>query len=69
MTETKAKKHLAKILERFTTGSVLHLLADLSREMAQDAEREGDLVRYEQAKSVERTLFVVGVGVDSVMVE
>ena len=68
MTETQAKKQLTKMLDRFTVGSVLHLLADLSREIAQDADRVGDPVKYEQAKSVERTLFVVGVGIDSMMV-
>lgn len=67
MTEKQAKKQLTKMLERFTVGSVLHLLADLSRDMAGEADKDGDVVGFEQAKSVERTLFVVGVGIDATL--
>ncbi len=65
MTETQARRRLTKMLERFTAGSILHLLADVFRAAADDARQDDDDVRYEQFKSVERTLVVVGAGVDA----
>lgn len=67
MNEQRAKKQLAKMLGRFTTGSVLHLLADIQREEAEDAANEGDVARFERCKLVEHTLVVVGAGVDAVL--
>lgn len=66
MTEKQAKKQLAKMLDSFTPGSVLHLLADVRRDEAEDAAKEGDVARFEQCKLVEHTLVVVGAGVDAV---
>ena len=42
MTEANAKKHLGAMLRSFTGGTVLHLLADLFQQMAEDARRNGD---------------------------
>ncbi len=64
MKEAEAKKVLRKMLKNLTAGSVLHLLADLYREDAEEAERVEDAVAYEQCKQVEATLYVVGLGVD-----
>ncbi len=65
MTEKQAKKQLADMLGRFTTGSVLHLLADIQREEAEDAANNGDVARFEQCKLVEHALIVVGMGIDA----
>jgi hypothetical protein len=66
MNEQKAKKQLAKMLGRFTAGSILHLLADIHRESAREADRVGDDARSDQCKLVEHTLVVVGAGIDAV---
>lgn len=63
--ERDAKKVLRKMLKSLTAGSVLHLLADLYREDAEEAERAEDAVAYERYKTVECALFVVGLGVDA----
>ena len=64
MKEREAKKALRKMLRRFTVGSVLHLLADLYREDAEEASRVEDVAAYERLKTVECALFVIGIGVD-----
>lgn len=65
MNERQAKKHLTRMLESFTVGSVLHLLADLQHQTAEKARLADDATRFEQAKLVQHTLIVVGMGVDS----
>jgi hypothetical protein len=63
--EKEAKKALRKMLKTFTPGSILHLLAGLYREDAEEASRIEDALAYERFKTVECTLFVVGLGVDA----
>lgn len=65
MTEAAAKKHLRRMLRDFTPGSILHLLADLFREDAEEARRQDDSLAYERYKTVESTLLVVGMGIDA----
>ena len=65
MTESEAKQHLTEMLDRFTVGSILHLLADIQREAAETARRADDPVTFERAKLVEHALFVVGMGIDA----
>jgi len=60
MTEKQAKKHLTKMLDHFTAGSILHLLGDVVAKSANDPRR------IDQCKLVEQTLFVVGLGIDAV---
>jgi RNA polymerase-interacting CarD/CdnL/TRCF family regulator len=67
MTHDKAKKQLAKMLRSFTTGSILHLLADLCREEAEEAREQQDARLYEQCRTVEAALIVVGCGVDATL--
>ena len=67
MSEQKAKKQLAKMLDSFTLGSVLHLLSDMYRDQADTASNNGDVARFERCKLVEHTLVVVGAGIDAVL--
>ena len=67
MTEDRAKKQLAKMLRSFTTGSILHLIADLCREEAEQARERQDARLYEQYRTVEAALIVVGDGVDATL--
>ena len=67
MHERRAKRLLAKMLHSYTAGSVLHLLADLHREAAEEARRAGDVIHYQQHKTVEQALFVVGLGVEAAL--
>lgn len=67
MTEKQAKKQLAKMLGSFTAGSVLHLLADVQGEAADNARQDGHAVRFDQCKQVEQTLNVVGMGVNAAL--
>ncbi len=62
MNETEAKQQLERMLGSFTAGSILHLLADVFRESAEQA---GDDRSRQQLKQVEETLYVVGLGVDA----
>jgi hypothetical protein len=64
MTERQAKQQLIEMLDRFTVGSILHLLADVQRETAERARLVDDAIAFEQAKLVEHTLVVVGMGID-----
>jgi 5'-deoxynucleotidase YfbR-like HD superfamily hydrolase len=57
--EREAKKALRKMLRSFTPGSILHLLADLQREDAEEASRVEDAAAYERCKTVECALVVV----------
>lgn len=65
MKEAEAKQQLTEMLEHFTVGSVLHLLSDLHRQEADEAKRFDDVKTYRQAKLVEHTQFVVGLGLDA----
>jgi hypothetical protein len=65
MTEDQAKKQLGRMVRSFTTGSVLHLLAEVCRESADAARRAGDDRRNEQLRAVEAALIVMGYGVDA----
>lgn len=65
MHEGRAKRLLRKMLDTYTTGSVLHLLADLHHEAAEKAKRSGDGTAFDRHRSAERTLYVVGLGVDA----
>lgn len=65
MTEATAKKHLARMLKSFTAGSVLHLLADLFHESAEEARLNDETKRAEQCRTVGTALTVMGYGVDA----
>lgn len=65
MTEEQAKQHLTEMLDRFTVGSILHLLADVQKDSAEQARLADDALAFDQAKMVEHTLFVVGIGIDA----
>jgi len=65
MTEKQAKKHLRKMLDHFTVGSVLHLLADVVAKSAEKAKVQDDVRAFDQCKLVEHTLVVVGMGIDA----
>lgn len=65
MNEIKAKKTLRKMLGSFTPGSLLHLLSDLFREDAEEAAALEDATGFERCKSLECTLYVVGLGIDA----
>jgi hypothetical protein len=65
MNEAQAKKQLKKMLADLTAGSILHLLANVFRESAEEAKRDGDLASYRQFTLVEHTLIVMGMGVDA----
>ena len=66
MNEEHAKGQLKVMHEHFTTGSILHLLADLYRDSAKDSQEVGDTQSYERLKTTEQALFVVGLGIDAV---
>jgi hypothetical protein len=65
MNEAQAKQHLRRMLRSLTPGSILHLLADLFREDAEKAAAYEDSMAYERCKTVECTLYVVGLGIDA----
>lgn len=65
MTDDMAKRQLQRMMKSFTQGSILHLLGELFEEMAEVARLDGEDVRREQCASVAKTLFVLGLGIDS----
>jgi len=65
MNEATARKHLMEMLKWFTPGSVLHLLSDIYGSTAEDARNDNDVRTHGQCKSVEQTLYVVGLGIDA----
>jgi hypothetical protein len=65
MNEKQAKKQLRNMLTNLTPGSVIHLLSEVFHDEAETAARLEDSLAYERCKSVECTLFVVGLGVDA----
>ncbi|HWL08419.1 MAG TPA: hypothetical protein VNQ76_08445 [Planctomicrobium sp.] len=66
MTEQQVKELFAELLQRYSTGSLLHLLADLYRQAADEAQLSHDSAAYEQCKVVEHALLVLGLGIDAV---
>jgi len=65
MTEQQVREQFSELLQRYTTGSLLHILADLFRQSAEEAKSAQDLAEYEQCKLVEHALFVLGLGIDA----
>ena len=65
MTEAQAKRQLRQMLRSLSSGSVLHLLSELSADSARRAQRKGDETAQKQAEEVASALFVVGLGVDA----
>lgn len=65
MTEKKAKRELRRMLDDFTAGTLLHFLADLFHDDAEEARQAGDDLAAGQCQRVEATLFVVGIGIDA----
>ena len=65
MNESKLKEQLRRMLGSLTAGSVLHLLAELFREEAEAARRNGDDLAADECERVDATLFVVGLGIDA----
>ena len=61
----EGKEQLERMLQSFTSGSILHLLAELYQQAADDARNADDAQAYQQAKLVESTLIVVGIGIDA----
>ena len=64
MSDDQAKERLAELLDGYTAGSILHLLAEIYRQAAEEALQSGDPAAYEQSKTVEHALFVLGLGID-----
>ena len=65
MTEKQAKKQLTRMLDDYTVGSVLHLLADVVGKSAEKAKVQDDVREFDRCKTVENALFVVGLGIDA----
>lgn len=65
MTEKQTKENLREALVTLTAGSILHLMAEVFRDEAEEARLAGDVQAYRQNRNVEATLFVVGLGIDS----
>ena len=65
MSENEAKQQLREMLGTLTAGSVLHLLAEVFREDAEVARRDGDDLAADECENIEATLFVVGLGIDA----
>jgi hypothetical protein len=65
MTEEKARRYLSRMLNSFTPGTVLHLLAEVLRD-AEEARLGGlDELAEKRLRNAEAALFVVGLGVDA----
>lgn len=65
MTERQAKQHLEMLLESYTPGSVLHLLADHFERQAEQARRSDDATTFSRCTTLRHALFVVGLGLDA----
>ncbi|WP_417377485.1 hypothetical protein [Gimesia maris] len=65
MNDEQAKDLLTEILEHYTTGSILHLLADLYRESAERAQLYGDALACDRFQTIEKALYVMGMGVNA----
>lgn len=64
MSDDQAKERLIELLDRYTAGSILHLLAEIYRKSAEETRQSGDPAAYEQSKTFEHALFVLGLGID-----
>jgi hypothetical protein len=67
MSDDEAKRILRVVLEDYPLGSVLHLLSEVAEEAAHDAVRDEDEGRAEQLVHAAHTLFVVGLGLHSIL--
>lgn len=67
MNEGEAKERLIEMLDAFTPGSILHLLAEIIALHAVDAHTAKDDQVSEQCRLVEHTLIVLGMGIDAAM--
>lgn len=67
MNEKEAKMQLRAMLKSFTTGSLLHMIADIHRKNAEQAMKLGDELRANQYCLVEHTLIVAGLGCDAAL--
>lgn len=67
MNEVEAKERLIEMLDAFTAGSILHLLAEIIALHAGDAHTAKDDQQCEQCRLVEHALIVVGMGIDAAM--
>lgn len=64
ITEQKAKRQLAKMLQSFTPGSILNLLAD---HLAEESDQLTESKTSDQIQLVCHALIVVGTGIDAVL--
>ena len=62
MNESQAKQQLADMLARFTAGSILHLLA----EVLKDSADEPDEAAAEAMRDAIGALFVLGIGLNAI---
>jgi hypothetical protein len=67
MTDAEAKDQLGRLLDRYTVGSVLHLLADVVRDHGEAARLAGDEDRFDRYRQAEAVLYVVGLGIDAAL--
>jgi hypothetical protein len=67
MTENAAKEHLLAVLDVFTAGTVLHLLAEIVREEGAESRRAGDSLTANRCEQAAVALFVMGLGIDAAL--
>jgi hypothetical protein len=65
MSDDEAKHKLRKLLRSYTTGRILHLLAQLSIERAKKERRNGNELLYQRLVLFEAGLIVAGYGADT----
>lgn len=65
MSEQQAKEQLSRMLERFSTGSVLHLMSEVLREAAEKSSDDIPGHARESFRDALGALFVMGLGLDS----
>ena len=65
MTDQHAQKQLAELLNRYTVGSVLHLLAEIYHQEAEQARQQSDPLEFDRLTIIEHALFVVALGIDA----
>jgi hypothetical protein len=65
MTDETARRQLKRMLRSFSGGSILHLLAEVFEDLAEQARQDGNETRAEQCRAVAATLFVVGLEIDA----
>ncbi len=62
MTEDQARRHLLAMLESFTAGSVLHILAQVIHEAEQARLGSLDEVAEQRVREAEAFLWIAGYG-------